>query len=470
MSEPSKAFLHLPRQDHAYRPPTLRSKDWRHVYEEPDASVSKVQAGRCMGCGVPFCQSSYGCPVENLIPDWNELVSRGSWREAAAALHRTNNFPEFTGRLCPAPCESACVLSLAESPVTVREIESTIVEQAFASGWVRPEVPSRTSARRIAIVGSGPAGLAAAQQLRRKGHDVTVLEKSDAPGGLLRYGIPDFKLEKWVLERRLDQLREEGVKFRTGVDVGTAVTLADLAGEYHAVGLAVGAGEPRELALPGRELAGIHNAMDYLTGQNRYQAGHREPGRIDAQGRRVVIIGGGDTGSDCLGTVIRQGAAEVQQLELADKPPFGRRADRPWPLLPLKLVTSHAHEEGGSRAWNVATTGFSGGATGRVERLHAVRIELRDGRPEPVLGSAFQLKTDLVLIAVGFAGVAAGFLTKEPGLTRTGSGALSTNQDYMTSLPGVFAAGDARRGASLIVWAIAEGRRMAEAIERYVRN
>ncbi len=454
----------------AYRPVATRLKDWRHVHQEPTPGHVQSQAGRCLGCGVPFCQSSYGCPVENLIPDWNQLVTTGSWREASEALHRTNNFPEFTGRLCPAPCEAACVLSLAQDPVAIRSIESAIVERAFASGWIRPETPTRSTARRVAIVGSGPAGLAAAQQLRRKGHDVTVLERDDALGGLLRYGIPDFKLEKWVLDRRLDQLRAEGVRFETGLELGRSVTLADLSGEYHAVALAVGAGESRDLRLPGRELSGIHSAMEFLTSQNRHGAGQRDCGRIDARGRRVVIIGGGDTGSDCLGTALRQGAIDVQQLELADKPPFGRRVDRPWPLLPLKFSTSHAHEEGGTRAWNVATTGFSGGATGRVERLHAVRIELVDGQPEPVLGSAFTLKTDLVLVAIGFAGVETALTTRESGLTRTGAGALSTNQDFMTSVPGVFAAGDARRGASLIVWAIAEGRRMAEAIDRYLRN
>jgi glutamate synthase (NADPH/NADH) small chain len=429
-----------------------------------------------MDCGVPFCQGDTGCPVQNVIPEWNDLVYRDRWEEALRSLEATNNFPEFTGRLCPAPCESACVLGLIDRPVAIRSIEQAIADRGFAEGWIVPQPPDEESGLRVAVVGSGPAGLAAAQELRRVGHAVVVYERDDRVGGLLRYGIPDFKLEKAVLERRLAQMAAEGVRFEPGVDVGRDLPVAALRRDHDAVLLAGGAPAARDLAVPGRELRGVHLAMEFLAQQNRRGAGDAvaEGAEISARGKRVVVIGGGDTGSDCVGTCHRQGATEVLQFELLPEPPGERHASTPWPLWPMQLRTSHAHEEGGRREWSVSTTAFSG-EDGRVGRLHGVRMQ-RDGAPgarpgfSPVPGSEFTIDAELVLLAMGFAGpVHAGLLT-DLGVRFDARGAVAADAHHMTSVPGVFAAGDVRRGASLIVWAIREGRDAARGIDRYLRR
>jgi glutamate synthase (NADPH) small chain len=427
-----------------------------------------------MDCGVPFCQGDTGCPVQNVIPEWNALVQQGRWKDASLALHATNNFPELTGRLCPAPCESACVLGLIEQPVAIRNIEQAIADKSFSEGWVVPLTGVPDSGYRVAVVGSGPAGLAAAQQLRRLGHAVVVFEKDDRIGGLLRYGIPDFKLEKEVLELRLRQLEAEGVHFETGVEVGRDLHVTQLRDEFDAVLLAGGAMKARELRVPGRELGGVHLAMEYLTQQNRRVAGDviDEASAIWAGGKRVVVIGGGDTGSDCIGTCHRQGATEVFQFELLPEPPKERAESTPWPQWPMKLRSSHAHEEGGHRDWSVSTTSLSG--DGRVQRLHAVRVELQQGANGPqfteIAGSGFTLDVDLVLLAMGFTGVREEGLLSDLGVTIGPRGAVATDAQYRTNVPGVFAAGDMRRGASLIVWAIREGRDAAAQIDRHLRN
>jgi glutamate synthase (NADPH/NADH) small chain len=427
-----------------------------------------------MDCGVPFCQGDTGCPVQNVIPEWNALVQQGRWKDASLALHATNNFPELTGRLCPAPCESACVLGLIEQPVAIRNIEQAIADKSFSEGWVVPLTGVPDSGYRVAVVGSGPAGLAAAQQLRRLGHAVVVFEKDDRIGGLLRYGIPDFKLEKEVLELRLRQLEAEGVHFETGVEVGRDLHVTQLRDEFDAVLLAGGAMKARELRVPGRELGGVHLAMEYLTQQNRRVAGDvvDDASAIWAGGKRVVVIGGGDTGSDCIGTCHRQGATEVFQFELLPEPPKERAESTPWPQWPMKLRSSHAHEEGGHRDWSVSTTALSG--DGRVQRLHAVRVELQQGANGPQFtelpGGGFTLDVDLVLLAMGFTGVREEGLLSDLGVTIGPRGAVSTDTHYRTNVPGVFAAGDMRRGASLIVWAIREGRDAAASIDRHLRN
>ena len=379
----ARGFLTIARATPRRQSVDERVQHWNEFYVPLHDEELSAQGARCMDCGVPFCQSETGCPVHNLIPEWNELVHRGKWRDAAEVLHSTNNFPEFTGRLCPAPCESACVLSLIDQPVSIRNIEQSIIDRAFQEGWVGPRPPTRESGRRVAVIGSGPAGLAAAQQLRRSGHAVIVFERSDRVGGLLRYGIPDFKLQKSVLDRRINQLAVEGVEFRTSVNVGDDVAAVDLRREFDAVCLAIGASRPRDLTVPGRDLRGIHFAMDFLAQQNRRVAGDvigREA--ISARGKRVIIIGGGDTGSDCAGTCLRQGAKSVRQFELLPQPPESRSSSTPWPLWPMQLRTSHAHEEGCQRDWSIATTAFSG-LNGSVRALHAVRVESelqRDGR------------------------------------------------------------------------------------------
>jgi glutamate synthase (NADPH/NADH) small chain len=426
-----------------------------------------------MDCGVPFCQGDTGCPVQNVIPEWNGLVQAGRWREASLSLHATNNFPELTGRLCPAPCESACVLGLIEQPVAIRNIEQAIADKSFQEGWVVPSANAPDSSFRVAVVGSGPAGLAAAQQLRRMGHAVVVFEKDDRIGGLLRYGIPDFKLEKEVLELRLRQLEAEGVVFETGVEVGRDLQVQQLRDEFDAVLLAGGAQVARELRAEGRELGGVHLAMEYLTQQNKRIAGDRIPEHesIWAGGKRVVVIGGGDTGSDCVGTCHRQGATEVHQFELLPRPPKERAESTPWPQWPMKLRTSHAHEEGGDRDWSVSTTHLTG-ENGRVTKLHAVRVNLENGANGPKFvempDSEFSLDVDLVLLAMGFTGVKTDGLLSNLGVTVGPRGAVSTDAQYRTNVPGVFAAGDMRRGASLIVWAIREGRDAAVAIDRHL--
>ncbi len=425
-----------------------------------------------MDCGVPFCQSGDGCPVQNVIPEWNDLVHRGRWAEAAATLHSTNNFPELTGRLCPAPCESACVLSIIDEPVAIRNIEQSIADRAFVEGWVTAKPPVRESQHSVAIVGSGPAGLAAAQQLRRAGHRVVVFERADRIGGLLRYGIPDFKLEKSVLDRRLEQLVAEGVEFRAKVNVGEDISADELRRSFDAICLTIGATRPRDLTLPGRELTGVHFAMEYLTQSNQRRAGdsHAPEQIIDAKDKRVVIIGGGDTGSDCAGTAIRQGATSVVQFELMPQPPVQRSSTTPWPLWPMQLRSSHAHEEGTAREWSIATTRLSG-VDGHVRALHTTRVTLErtpDGRFTHAIvpNSESKVPVDLVLLAMGFGGVDESRVVRELALERR-YGAIHT-VGYKTSVPGIFAAGDARRGASLLVWAIREGRDAAAAIDAYL--
>jgi glutamate synthase (NADPH/NADH) small chain len=484
-----KGFLTLRRATPGRQAVEERVRHWREFYGPVPEAAVRTQAARCMDCGVPFCQGDTGCPVRNIIPEWNDLVSRGEWHDALESLHSTNNFPELTGRLCPAPCESACVLALVNEPVAIRHIEQTIADRGFAEGWVVPRPPRRATGFSVAVVGSGPAGLAAAQQLRRFGHDVVVFEKNERVGGLLRYGIPEFKLEKTVLELRLSQLASEGVLFRTGIDVGEELCADELRAEFDAVCIATGAGTARDLDVPGRELAGVHLAMDFLTAQNRRLEGDALPVAgyplpdiryplaekdSDARDRRVVIIGGGDTGSDCAGTCLRQGARSVRQFELLPQPPVGRAASTPWPLWPMQLRSSHAHEEGCDREWSVATTAFSGEG-GRVQRLHAVRLERQafaDGRTDfaRMPGTEFELEADLVLLAMGFTGPVKGKLLVDLAVEFDNRGNIATDAAHRTSVPGVFSAGDARRGASLIVWAIREGRDAADSIDSWLRE
>jgi glutamate synthase (NADPH/NADH) small chain len=470
------AFLTLRRATPKRDSVESRVRHWREFYEPMPEPALREQGARCMDCGVPFCQGDSGCPVRNVIPEWNALVQRGRWQEALDALHATNNFPELTGRLCPAPCESACVLGLIEQPVAIRTIEQAIADRGFHEGWITPEPPRSESGRRVAVIGSGPAGLAAAQQLRRLGHGVVVFEKSDRIGGLLRYGIPSFKLEKTVLDRRIAQLAAEGVRFRTNAEVGLSPAVDDLRREYDAICLAMGAQAPRDLQVPGRVLSGIELAMTFLVQQNRRDEGDTiDPGEtISARDQHVVIIGGGDTGSDCGGTCLRQGARSVRQFELLPQPPKDRSDTTPWPMWPMQLRTSHAHDEGCEREWSVSTTAFSG-IGGRVRRLHAVRVapETRsDGRTSyaPVAGSEFQILADLVLLAMGFTGPPRDGLLSQLGVELTETGTPRTDETHRTSVPGVFAAGDVRRGASLIVWAIREGRDAAASIDEYLRS
>jgi glutamate synthase (NADPH/NADH) small chain len=429
-----------------------------------------------MDCGVPFCQGDTGCPVRNVIPDWNDLVYRGRWKEALDALHATNNFPELTGRLCPAPCESACVLGLIDQPVAIRNIEQAIADRGFAEQWIVPRPPRSETGKRVAVIGSGPAGLAAAQQLRRAGHGVIVYERDDRVGGLLRYGIPDFKLEKAVLDRRLAQLEAEGVVFRTGVNVGADVTLEEVRAESDAVCLAIGASVARDLPIPGRELSGVHPAMEYLEQQNRRVAGERIDSEvaIDARGQDVVVIGGGDTGSDCVGTAHRQGARSVRQFELLPQPPAERAPATPWPLWPMQLRSSHAHEEGGERLWSISTVAFVGDR-GRVRALLAVRVQQEVGadggrRIIAVPGSEIEIETGVVLLAMGFTGPSWAPWLTQLGVRRDARGNAYTDAAHRTGIRGVYAAGDVRRGASLIVWAIREGRDMAEAVDADLRG
>ncbi len=460
-------FLEYTRETPERRPVLERVNDWFEVYQDLPAQKLQSQAARCMDCGVPFCHT--GCPVGNLIPDWNDLVYRNRWHEAVRALHATNNFPEFTGRICPAPCEAACVLGINDKPVTIKVVEQKIIDHAFQEGWVQAEPPRRRTGKKVAIVGSGPAGLAAAQQLNRAGHTVTVLEKHDRIGGLLRYGIPDFKMEKSVVDRRLEQLREEGVEFRPNTHIGRDIKGDDLLRSYDATLLAVGAEQHRDVPIPGRDLKGIHYAMDYLTQQNKRCAGDRfvRDEEITAAGKRVVILGGGDTGADCLGTAHRQRAASVHQLQIHPMPPDERHPNTPWPLWPLQLRVEAAHEEGGFREWSVLTTHFSGDAHGNVKKLHCVRVG-----PKPALeripNSEFYLDADLVLIAVGFSGPVRSGLLEQLPLALDARGNVQADAGFMTSVPGVFTAGDARRGQSLVVWAIAEGRQAAHHIDKFL--
>jgi glutamate synthase (NADPH/NADH) small chain len=465
-------FIEIQRKKPATRPVDTRLLDWHEVYVPYARSELRDQGARCMDCGIPFCHQ--GCPLGNLIPDWNDFVYRDRWRAAIDRLHATNNFPEFTGRLCPAPCEGSCVLGINQDPVTIKAIEVAIIDRAYEEGGITPRPPAVRTWKKVAVIGSGPAGLAAADQLNRAGHTVTVFEKSDRVGGLLRYGIPEFKMEKRVLDRRLELMEAEGVVFRSGVNVGTDVPVDRLRADFDAILLAAGAGWPRDLPVPGRELKGIHFAMEYLTLQNRRCEGDVIPDDqfISARDRHVVIIGGGDTGADCLGTVHRQGARSVHQFELLPTPPGSRAADNPWPLWPNIFRVSTAHEEGGERVYSVSTQQFTGDADGRVERLHAVNVEMvrKEGRLEfvPVPGTEFELKADLVLLAMGFVGPERGPLVNDLGLRLTERGNVWRDDRWMTNVPGVFTAGDMQRGQSLIVWAIAEGRSAARAIDQHL--
>ncbi len=468
MGDP-RGFLNFVREGPARRPVELRVLDWKEMYEPFPEEKLRNQGGRCMDCGVPFCQSEKGCPVINLIPEWNDLVNRGRWKDALKALHATNNFPEFTGRLCPAPCESSCVLGINADPVSIRVIEWNIIDRGFAEGWIEPVMPVTKTGKKVAIVGSGPAGLAAAQELTRAGHSVTVYEKTNRIGGLLRYGIPDFKMEKWVIDRRLDQMIAEGVRFETNVNVGVDVTGQDLASRFDAVCLALGAAQARDLPVHGRTLEGIHFAMPYLAQQNQINAGERPVGpRITAKDKRVVIIGGGDTGSDCLGTVHRQGCKEAFQFELLPEPPPLRAASTPWPLWPMQLRTSHAHEEGCDRRWSVSTTKFSG-EHGHVRKLHAHRVSNEGGTFIPKPETAFDMDVDLVLLAMGFTGPVKQGLLDSLGVHYGARGNVEADHNFMTSKAGIFAAGDTKLGASLIVWAIAEGRKAATGIDAWLK-
>ncbi len=462
-------FMEYSRELATRRPVAERVNDWFEIYQDFPEQKLRDQGARCMDCGVPFCHT--GCPVNNLIPDWNDLVYRGRWKEAVRQLHSTNNFPEFTGRICPAPCEAACVLGINAPAVTIKQIEKNIVERGFLEGWIHPEPPKFRTGKKIAVVGSGPAGLAAAQQLNRAGHWVTVYEKADRIGGLLRYGIPEFKMEKSVVDRRVEQMAAEGVRFVTKAHVGKSVPVDDLQREFDIILLAGGSEHPRDLPIPGRELKGIHFAMEFLPQQNKRCAGDTLDPQLDilANGKHAVIIGGGDTGADCLGTCHRQKPLSVHQFEIMPMPPNERAPQTPWPLWPMQLRIEGAHEEGGIRDWSIATTKFTGDEQGNVKQLHAVRV----GPPpkfEPIAGTEFSMDADLVLIAMGFLGPVRNGMIEQFGLALDARSNVATGADYMTSVPGVFAAGDMRRGQSLVVWAISEGRKAAESIDRYLKQ
>jgi len=454
------------------RPVEVRLRDWKdvHAHLEDGQPFLKEQAGRCMDCGVPFCHN--GCPLGNLIPEWNELVWRGQWSDAIDRLHATNNFPEFTGRICPAPCESSCVLGINQPPVTIKNVEVSIIDEAFDRGLVTPQVPQRLTGHTVAVVGSGPAGLAAAQQLTRAGHTVAVYERDDAVGGLLRYGVPDFKLEKIHIDRRLAQMEAEGTRFRPGVEIGRDLTWDQLQARYDAIVVATGATVPRELQVPGKELGGVHVAMDFLHQANAVAAGREVPDQITAAGKHVIIIGGGDTGSDCLGTALRQGAASVTTLAIGKRPPEDRPAHQPWPTDPILFEVSSSHEEGGERSYLASTVEFvegEGERAGTVARLRLATTEyLSDGRRVPTPGTERDVPADLVLVAMGFTGPETDPLADQLGVDTTSRGLVARSDDFATTVPGVFVAGDAGRGQSLVVWAIAEGRAAAAAVDTYL--
>jgi glutamate synthase (NADPH/NADH) small chain len=474
MADP-KGFLKHGREVATRRPVEERVGDWDEVY--PDGigrallPIISTQAGRCMDCGIPFCHQ--GCPLGNIIPEWNDLVWRDDWEGAIERLHATNNFPEFTGRLCPAPCETACVLGINQDPVTIKNVEVSIIDRAWERGYVRPQPPEWLSGRTVAVIGSGPAGLAAAQQLTRAGHTVAVYERADKIGGLLRYGIPEFKMEKKHLDRRLDQMRREGTVFRAGVDVGAELTADSLRDRYDAIVLAMGATAARDLPVPGRELGGIHQAMDYLPQSNRASLGESVDGQIRATDKDVVIIGGGDTGADCLGTATRQGARSITQLEILPEPPEARPSGQPWPTYPMIFRVSSAHEEAAqkdvnSRVYSVSTQEFLGDESGQVRALRLVEVRFEDGRFAEVEGTEREIPAQLVLFAMGFVGPERPGLVEQLGVDLDERGNIARDAAYMTSVPGVFVAGDAGRGQSLIVWAIAEGRAAASAVDEYL--
>ncbi len=475
MANPT-GFLEVERRDRAYEKADARKKTWREFVKPlPYAELTR-QASRCMDCGIPFCHN--GCPVNNLIPDWNNLVHREQWRTALETLHSTNNFPEFTGRLCPAPCEASCTLNIDDNPVTIKTIECQIVDRGWEEGWIHAQEPKAKTGKNVAVIGSGPAGLACAQQLARAGHSVTVYEKSDRVGGLLRYGIPDFKMEKQLIDRRMRQMEAEGVSFRTGVEVGAAIPVSMLLADFDAIVIAAGAEKPRDLEVAGRELSGIHFAMEFLTQQNKRVAGDDEriaapQGTISAKDKHVIVIGGGDTGSDCIGTSARQGAASIVQLEILEKPPVKEDKALVWPDWPLKLRTSSSQEEGCDRDWSVLTK-RAVGANGKIEALECVRVEWKkgaDGRMQmqEVAGSEFQLKADLVLLAMGFTGPRIEGAVEQAEVERDARGNVKADTNlYQTNRKGIFACGDARRGQSLIVWAIREGRQCARAVDQHL--
>ena len=470
MADP-KGFLKHGREVATRRVVEERVEDWNEVY--PDGigrallPIIDTQASRCMDCGIPFCHQ--GCPLGNLIPEWNDLVYRDDWESAIERLHATNNFPEFTGRLCPAPCETACVLGINQDPVTIKNVEVAIIDRAWEEGWVKPSPPEWLSGKTIAVVGSGPAGLAVAQQLTRAGHTVAVYERDDKIGGLLRYGIPEFKMEKRHVERRIDQMKREGTVFRAGVDVGgSGLSGKQLRERYDAVVIATGATLPRDLEVEGRQLGGIHQAMEFLPQANRFALGEEVEGQITAEGKDVVIIGGGDTGADCLGTSIRQGAKSITQLEIMPRPTEERPASQPWPTYPMTYKVSSAHEEGGDRVYAVSTEKFLGDDDGNVSGLRLVEVEMRDGRFQPVEGSEKEIPAQLVLLAMGFTGTQQKGLVEQLGVDLDQRGNIVRDKSYMSSVPGVFVAGDAGRGQSLIVWALAEGRACAAGVEKYL--
>lgn len=462
-------FQEYERELPSRRPVAERVNDWFEIYQDFPEEKLRTQGARCMDCGVPFCNT--GCPLNNLIPDWNDLVYNTRWKAALRQLHATNNFPEFTGRLCPAPCEASCVLGITHPPVTIKSIEKSIIDRGFAEGWVRPEPAAQSTGRRVAVIGSGPAGLAAAQQLARAGHSVTVYEKNDRIGGLLRYGIPFFKMEKHLIDRRLEQMAAEGVRFMVNAHVGVNISVEDLRREYDAILLAGGAQQPRDLKAPGRDLKGVHFAMEFLHQQGQRSHGDAIPESeaILATGKHVLVIGGGDTGADCVGTSNRQKAKSVTQIEIMPKPPEERSPSTPWPLWPLQLRIESSHEEGCERDWSIATTEFVSDGKGHVKGVKAVRVGPAP-KFEPVAGSEFTIKADLVLLAMGFLGPIKNGMIEQLGVQLDARGNVATADDGHTSVPGVFAAGDMRRGQSLIVWAIAEGRKAAASIDRYLRE
>ncbi|MFG6401366.1 MULTISPECIES: glutamate synthase subunit beta [unclassified Microbacterium] len=466
MADP-KGFLKVTERElPPRRPVSVRIMDWKEVYQPGDTAVLRRQAGRCMDCGIPFCHK--GCPLGNLIPEWNDLMWRGEGRAAIERLHATNNFPEFTGKLCPAPCESSCVLGINQPAVTIKQVEASIIEEAFTRGWVEPEPPERLTGKTVAVVGSGPAGLAAAQQLTRAGHTVAVYERDDRIGGLLRYGIPDFKMEKRHLESRLRQMQDEGTRFRAGVEIGKDITWDALRARYDAVVVAIGSTLPRDLAIPGRDLAGVHFAMEYLVESNKAVAGDEVAHQISAEGKHVVVIGGGDTGADCIGTAHRQGALSVTNLAIGQRPPEERPETQPWPMTPTLLEVSTAHEEGGERTFLASTVEFLSNGSGEVRALRVAETEYIDGRRIPKSGTEREIPADLILLAMGFTGPERTELEDQLGTRFTNRGAIDRDTSYATVTPGVFAAGDAGRGQSLIVWAIAEGRAAAAEVDRYL--